>query len=120
MAAEAVAHVEFLDLARFAGIDDLAVGPDAVDVGDDEADIGRARGHRREVYPTARAPVAGSRFIVRNLLDAGARLPVICAVNKADRLGPNELVPVLSDAAEMEGVDEVFPISAKSGEGSRR
>jgi GTPase len=60
---------------------------------------------------------AGDRFIVRTLLDAGARLPVICAVNKADRLGPNELVPVLSDAAEMEGVDEVFPISAKSGEG---
>ena len=41
---------------------------------------------------------AGDRFIVRNLLEAGARLPVICAVNKADRLGPNELVPVLSDA----------------------
>jgi GTP-binding protein Era len=60
---------------------------------------------------------AGDRFIVRTLLDAGARLPVICAVNKADRLGPNELVPVLSDAAEMEGVDEVFPISARSGEG---
>jgi GTP-binding protein Era len=60
---------------------------------------------------------AGDRFIVRNLLEAGARLPVICAVNKADRLGPNELVPVLSDAAEMEGVDEVFPISAKTGEG---
>ena len=29
----------------------------------------------------------GDRFIVRALLDAGARLPVICAVNKADRLG---------------------------------
>jgi GTP-binding protein Era len=60
---------------------------------------------------------AGDRFIVRTLLDAGSRLPVICAVNKADRLGPNELVPVLADAAEMEGVDEVFPISARSGEG---
>jgi GTPase len=60
---------------------------------------------------------AGDRFIVRNLLEAGARLPVICAVNKADRLGPNELVPVLSDAAGMEGVDEVFPISARSGQG---
>jgi GTP-binding protein Era len=59
----------------------------------------------------------GDRFIVRALLDAGASLPVICAVNKADRLGPNELVPVLSDAAELDGVDEVFPISARSGEG---
>jgi GTP-binding protein Era len=60
---------------------------------------------------------AGDRFIVRALLDAGAKLPVICAVNKADRLGPNELVPVLAAAAEMKGVDEVFPISARTGEG---
>jgi GTP-binding protein Era len=59
----------------------------------------------------------GDRFIVRALLGAGTRLPVICAVNKADRLGPNELVPVLAAAAELEGVDEVFPISARTGEG---
>jgi GTP-binding protein Era len=59
----------------------------------------------------------GDRFIVRALLGAGAELPVICAVNKADRLGPNELVPVLATAAELEGVDEVFPISARTGEG---
>jgi GTP-binding protein Era len=59
----------------------------------------------------------GDRFIVRALLGAGRNLPVICAVNKADRLGPNELVPVLAAAAELEGVDEVFPLSAKTGEG---
>jgi GTP-binding protein Era len=59
----------------------------------------------------------GDRFIVRALIGAGTELPVICAVNKADRLGPNELVPVLAAAAELEGVDEVFPISAKTGEG---
>ena len=59
----------------------------------------------------------GDRFIVRALLGAGAELPVICAVNKADRLRPNELVPVLAAAAELEGVDEVFPISARTGEG---
>jgi GTP-binding protein Era len=59
----------------------------------------------------------GDRFIVRALLGAGAHLPVICAVNKADRLGPNELVPLLAQIGEMEGVDEVFPISAKTGEG---
>jgi GTP-binding protein Era len=59
----------------------------------------------------------GDRFIVRALLAAGASLPVICAVNKADRCGPNELVPVLSDAAGLPGVDEVFPISARTGEG---
>jgi GTPase len=59
----------------------------------------------------------GDRFIVKALLGAGRNLPVICAVNKADRLGPNELVPVLAAAAELEGVDEVFPLSAKTGEG---
>jgi GTPase len=59
----------------------------------------------------------GDQFIVRALLGAGTKLPVICAVNKADRLGPNELVPVLARAAELPGVDEVFPISARSGEG---
>ncbi|MGN6256775.1 MAG: GTPase Era [Solirubrobacterales bacterium] len=59
----------------------------------------------------------GDRFIVKALLGAGTELPVICAVNKADRLGPNELVPVLAEAAELEGVDEVFPISARTGEG---
>jgi GTPase len=59
----------------------------------------------------------GDRFIASALLGAGNELPVICAVNKADRVGPNELVPVLAAAAELEGVDEVFPISARSGEG---
>jgi GTPase len=59
----------------------------------------------------------GDRFIARALLGAARRLPVLCAVNKCDRVGPNELVPVLAAAAELEGVDEVFPISAKSGEG---
>jgi GTP-binding protein Era len=60
---------------------------------------------------------AGDRFIARLLLGADAKLPTICAVNKVDRLGPNELVPVLAKAAELGGVDEVFPISARSGEG---
>ncbi len=60
---------------------------------------------------------AGDRFIARNLVEATSRLPTICAVNKTDRLGPNELVPVLSDAANLAGVDEVFPISARSGDG---
>jgi len=59
----------------------------------------------------------GDRFIARALIGTGTKLPTICAVNKADLLGPNELVPVLAAAAELEGVDEVFPISARSGEG---
>jgi len=59
----------------------------------------------------------GDRFIARTLLGAGAGLPTICAVNKVDRVGPNQLVPVLAEAAELDGVDEVFPVSARSGEG---
>jgi len=59
----------------------------------------------------------GDRFIARALLGANAGLPTLCAVNKVDRAGPNQLVPVLAEAAELEGVDEVFPISARSGEG---
>jgi len=59
----------------------------------------------------------GDRFIARALVGVGAKLPTVCAVNKIDRVGPNELVPVLAEAAELEGVDEVFPISARSGEG---
>jgi GTP-binding protein Era len=59
----------------------------------------------------------GDRFIARALVEANSALPTICAVNKIDVVGPNQLVPVLSEAAELEGVDEVFPISARSGEG---
>ena len=59
----------------------------------------------------------GDRFIARALLGASADTRTICAVNKADRTGPNELVPVLAEAAELDGVDEVFPVSARSGEG---
>jgi GTP-binding protein Era len=59
----------------------------------------------------------GDRFIARALLGAGAEAPTLCAVNKTDRVGPNELVPVLAEAAELGGVDEVFPVSARSGEG---
>jgi len=59
----------------------------------------------------------GDRFIAHALVEAKSKLPTICAVNKIDTVGPNQLVPVLSEAAELEGVDEVFPISARDGEG---
>ncbi|HEX6688091.1 MAG TPA: GTPase Era [Solirubrobacterales bacterium] len=59
----------------------------------------------------------GDRFIARALVEAKSRLPTICAVNKIDTVGPNQLVPVLSEAADLEGVDEVFPISARAGKG---
>jgi len=61
----------------------------------------------------------GDRFIAETMLrarDENDRLPIICAVNKADRLGRN-IVPVLVEAAALAGVDEVFPVSALTGEG---
>lgn len=59
----------------------------------------------------------GDRFIAKALLAANSGTPVVCAVNKADRLDHHELVPVLAQSAELEAVDEIFPISARTGEG---
>jgi GTP-binding protein Era len=59
----------------------------------------------------------GDRFISRALLSANAATPVLCAVNKADRINNAEMAAVLTAAAELEGVDEIFPLSAKTGEG---
>jgi GTP-binding protein Era len=42
---------------------------------------------------------------------------VICAVNKCDRLDTPKTAAVLSQVAELEIVDEIFPISARTGEG---
>ncbi|MDX6600368.1 MAG: GTPase, partial [Gaiellales bacterium] len=59
----------------------------------------------------------GDRFIAGLLKAARDTIPVICAVNKCDRLGRAGTVESLSAAAELPGVDEVFPISARSGTG---
>lgn len=59
----------------------------------------------------------GDRFIARALLGAEAGVPVLCAVNKGDRVGPGATVEALVAAAELEGVQEVFPISARTGAG---
>ena len=59
----------------------------------------------------------GDRFIGRHLLAAHPEAPVICAVNKVDRLDPPRTTEVLVAAAELEVVDEVFPVSAKRGTG---
>jgi len=59
----------------------------------------------------------GDRFIARALLAAGPEIPVLCAVNKCDRLGENEILAALTEAAALDGVEEVFPISARSGKG---
>src|SRR5207245_4137218 len=51
--AQPVADVELLHLSRFARVDDLSVGPDTVDVRDDEADVGGLRHAGRIVAHTA-------------------------------------------------------------------
>ena len=57
----------------------------------------------------------GDRFIAALLGEAG--LPVVLAVNKCDRLNPAQTVEVLAAAAGLEPSDEIFPVSAKTGEG---
>jgi GTP-binding protein Era len=59
----------------------------------------------------------GDRFINKALLSANADTPVLCAVNKIDRLNNAEVAAVLDSAARLDGVDELFPVSAKSGIG---
>jgi GTP-binding protein Era len=59
----------------------------------------------------------GDRFIDRALLATRRDLPVLCAVNKTDRLGPAQTTEALAAAARLESVDEVFPVSARTGAG---
>jgi GTP-binding protein Era len=59
----------------------------------------------------------GDRFISTALLGANLDKPVVCAVNKVDRLNNAETAAVLAAAAELEAVDEIFPISARKGTG---
>jgi GTP-binding protein Era len=59
----------------------------------------------------------GDRFIDRALLGARRDLAVLCAVNKIDRIGKPQTTEVLAAAAELGSVDEVFPVSAKTGAG---
>jgi GTP-binding protein Era len=59
----------------------------------------------------------GDRFIAGLLKAARADIPVVCAVNKCDKLGRGGTVEALSGAADLPGVDEVFPVSARAGTG---
>jgi GTPase len=57
----------------------------------------------------------GDRFIAALL--GGAGVPVVIAVNKIDRTNRSKTMAALSDAAALEVSDDVFPISARTGEG---
>jgi GTPase len=62
----------------------------------------------------------GDRFIAGTLLaaqSAASATPVFAVVNKCDVLDRAKTAAALSDAAELEGVDEVFPISARTAAG---
>src|SRR4051794_14901747 len=57
----------------------------------------------------------GDRFIADLL--AGAGVPVVAAVNKVDRLDRPRTVLALDAAAQVEAVDDVFPVAARTGRG---
>jgi GTPase len=57
----------------------------------------------------------GDRFIAAALRGGG--VPVVIAVNKVDRLDRPRTVHVLSDAAELDVAEEIFPVSARTGRG---
>jgi GTP-binding protein Era len=57
----------------------------------------------------------GDRWIAGVLRGGG--VPVVLAVNKVDRLDRPRTVQVLSDAAQLDVADEIFPISARTGHG---
>jgi GTP-binding protein Era len=59
----------------------------------------------------------GDRFIAEVLLGAEARTPVVCAVNKIDALRPPAVAAVLAAVERLGVADEIFPVSAKTGEG---
>lgn len=58
---------------------------------------------------------AGDRFIAEALV--GARVPVVIALNKVDRLDNPRTVKALQSASELIPDAEVFPISARTGKG---
>jgi GTPase len=59
----------------------------------------------------------GDRFIARALLGAEADTPVLCAVNKCDRVREPAIAKVLVDVEGLGVADEIFPVSAKRGTG---
>ena len=59
----------------------------------------------------------GDRFIAGLLKAARIEIPVICAVNKCDKIARRGTIDALTEAAALPAVDEVFPISAHTGEG---
>ena len=59
----------------------------------------------------------GDRFIAETLLEASERPPVVAAVNKVDRVRPAQVAEVLTAVQALDVADEIYPVSARTGEG---
>ena len=59
----------------------------------------------------------GDRWIAGTLLSAKDSTPVVCAVNKIDRLRAPGVAAVLADVDGLGVAEEIFPVSARTGEG---
>jgi len=59
----------------------------------------------------------GDRFIAETLLESDAGTRVVAVVNKVDLLDKAKIAEVLSEVAELEIADEIFPVSARKGVG---
>ncbi len=57
----------------------------------------------------------GDRWIAAAL--AAASVPVVIALNKVDRLHRLQVIEALTEVAELEVGDDIFPISARTGDG---
>jgi GTPase len=60
-------------------------------------------------------PGAGDEFIARAIREVG--LPAVTVLNKIDRLNRPRIAKALTAAAELDVQGELFPVSAKTGEG---
>jgi GTP-binding protein Era len=58
---------------------------------------------------------AGDEFIARAIKQVG--LPAVTVLNKIDKLDPPRIAQKLATAAELDVQGELFPVSAKTGEG---
>jgi GTP-binding protein Era len=80
-----------------------------------EAELAEADGALFVVNGEQGVGGAGDRFIAEAL--SGARVPVVVALNKVDRLDRPRTVLALERAAELLPEAEVFPVSARTGHG---
>lgn len=59
----------------------------------------------------------GDRFIAETLLERSAGNRIVVAVNKCDRLDKAKTAEVLSAVAALDIADEIYPLSARTGDG---